>query len=43
MLANFVFPINFSENITKNNREYRKKKYKIALSKYKFKTYWINY
>ena len=39
MLINFVFPINFSENITKNNREYKKKKNKIVLSKYKSKTY----
>ena len=38
MFTNFVFPINFSENITKNSKEYRKKKKKI-LSKCKFKTY----
>ena len=39
MPANFIFPINFSENTTKNNREYKKKKNKIVLSKYKSKTY----
>ena len=39
MPTNFVFPINFSENITKNSRECRKEKNKIALSEYKFKTY----
>ena len=39
MPINFVFPINFSKNIIKNSRECRKEKNKIALSKYKFKTY----
>jgi len=43
MLINFIFPINFGENNTKNSREYRKEKNKIALNKYKFKTYQINY
>ena len=43
MPTNFVFPINFSKNTTKNNGEYRKKKNKIALSKYKSKTYQIDY
>ena len=39
MPTNFVFPINFSKNITKNSREYRKEKNKIILNKHKFKTY----
>ena len=39
MPINFIFPINFSKNTTKNNREYRGEKNKIVLSKYKFKTY----
>ena len=39
MLINFVFPTNFGKNITKNSREYRKKKNKMALSKCKSKTY----
>ena len=39
MPTNFVFPINFSKNTTKNNREYRKKKNKTALSECKCKTY----
>jgi hypothetical protein len=39
MPVNFVFPISFSENTTKNNGEYRKKKNKIVLSEYKSKTY----
>ena len=39
MPANFIFPINFSENTTKNSKKYRKKKNKIVLSEYKFKTY----
>ena len=39
MLINFIFPINFSKNITKNSREYRKKKNKIVLSKCKSKAY----
>jgi len=43
MPTNFVFPINFGKNTTKNNREYRKKKNKTVLSKYKYKTYQIDY
>ena len=39
MLTNFIFPINFSKNTTKNSGEYRREKNKIVLSKYKFKTY----
>ena len=39
MPTNFVFPIDFSENITKNSGEYRKEKNKIVLSECKFKTY----
>jgi hypothetical protein len=39
MLANFVFPINFSKNTTKNSGEYRREKNKIVLSECKFKTY----
>ena len=39
MPTNFIFPINFGENTTKNSKEYRKKKNKIVLSKYKSKTY----
>ena len=39
MPINFIFPINFGENIIKNSRECRKEKNKIALSEYKFKTY----
>ena len=39
MLTNFIFPINFYKNITKNSKKYRKKINKIALSKYKVKTY----
>ena len=42
MPTNFIFPINFSKNTTKNNREYRKKKNKIVLSEYKSSTYQIN-
>ena len=39
MPTNFVFPIDFGENITKNSRECRKENNKIVLSKCKFKTY----
>ena len=39
MFTNFIFPINFNKNITKNSKEYRKKKKKIILSKCKSKTY----
>ena len=39
MPVNFIFPINFNKNTTKNNREYRKKKNKIVLNEYKSKTY----
>ena len=38
IFINFIFPINFSENTTKNSGEYREKN-KIVLSKCKSKTY----
>ena len=43
MPVNFIFPINFSKNTTKNSGEYRKEKNIRVLSKYKFKTYQIDY
>ena len=39
MPINFIFPINFNKNITKNSKKYRKEKNKIVLNKFKFKTY----
>ena len=39
MPINFIFPINFSKNTTKNNRECKKKKIKIVLNKFKIKIY----